>query len=144
MEKVFKVKGFNLWAQISLTLFILLCLVIAWIYKSPYLVLSILYPVYSFINQNTARYIVKENGDLWVKDFLGFTQHKAIGIYRVLYDRNAKGWNWRQRQMIISYESGLRRGSFPVLPEDPEGLMAVLEERNPNIDMRYFTMPVNK
>ena len=144
MEKVFKAKGFNLWVQIGMTVLILSCCIVTWIFKNPYLIISIMFPIYIFINQYATKYVVKENGDLWVKDIFGCTQQKAIGVYRILYDPNAKGWNWRRRQMIISYKSGLKRGFFPVLPEDPEGLMAVLKERNPHIDIQYFDMPVNK
>lgn len=89
------------------------------------------------------KYVVKENGDLWVKS-LGSTQQRAIGIYRVVYNPQVRGWDWRRRQMVIYYKNGLKQGFFSILPVDSEGLIAVLEERNPGMEIQHFDMPVNK
>lgn len=66
-------------------------------------------------------------------------RQKAAGIYRILYDPNAKGWNWRTRKMIITY----KKGFFPVTPENPEELLALLKEKNPDVEIVNFEIPVN-
>ena len=73
------------------------------------------------ISNYQRKYIIKENGDLWVKTVFGVSQ-KAIGVNCILYNPSAKGWQWRVRQMVVRYQNGLKKGTFfPVLLlADPE------------------------
>lgn len=143
MEKEFKAKGWNLWTQMGLFASLLLVGLIVWMENNPFLLIITLSPLLTFFYQRSMKYVVKENGDLWVKS-LGSTQQRAIGIYRVVYNPQVRGWDWRRRQMVIYYKNGLKQGFFSILPVDSEGLIAVLEERNPGMEIQHFDMPVNK
>lgn len=137
MEKIFKVKGFYLWERISVTMFVLFFGVCAWVDKNPYLFIPMVGPMLIFIYQQPIKYVIKENGDLWVKGLFGSSQQKAVGIYRIWYNPTAKGWNYRRRQLIIYYKSGRKQGFFSVFPENAEELIATLKERNATLDILY-------
>lgn len=142
MEKIFRSKGFTKTDRWLLLAALLLCVGLMFVQDITALG-GFVAGIIIAIDDYTKKYIVKENGDLWVKNFFGVSQ-KAVGINRILYDPNAKGWRWRTRQMIIRYEQGLHKGFFPITPADPEGLIAVLKERNPGMELNYFEIPVNK
>uniref|UniRef100_UPI0005C86FC7 hypothetical protein n=1 Tax=Bacteroides intestinalis TaxID=329854 RepID=UPI0005C86FC7 len=88
------------------------------------------------ISNYQRKYIIKENGDLWVKTVFGVSQ-KAIGVNCIFYNPSAKGWQWRVRQMVVRYQNGLKKGFFPITPADPEGLIAALKEKNPGLELQY-------
>lgn len=142
MEKIFKSKGFTTTEKWLLVVALILCVGIT-LLKDISVLGAYIIGIVIAIDDYTKKYIVKENGDLWVKSMFG-TGQKAVGINRILYDPNAKGWHWRTRQMIIKYEKGQHRGFFPITPADPEGLIAVLKERNPGVELNFFEIPVNK
>lgn len=140
MEKVFKSKGWKTWEQVLMVVCVILCAVAVWYTKNYFLIISFTFPLLIGYNQFFLKYVVKENGELWVSGMCGISLNKSVGIYRVLYYPKTKGWNNRNRRMVIFYKSGLRQGSFPINPADPEGLMAVLKERNPGLNIERFSI----
>lgn len=135
MEKIFKSKG-NTKLEGWLLIVAAVCFAIVAVLGSTFIFIALLGPLVIFLEQSTRKYIVKENGDLWVKSILGVSQ-RAVGVNRILYNPSARGWQWRTRQMVVSYQNGLKKGFFPVTPADPEGLIAVLKEKNPGLELQY-------
>lgn len=142
MEKIFKSKGFTKTEKCLLVVALMMCVGLVFL-ADVSVIAGFIIGIVIVVDDYTKKYIVKENGDLWVKSLFGISQ-KAVGINRILYDPNARGWHWRTRQMIIRYEKGLHRGFFPITPADPEGLIAVLKERNPGVELNFFEIPINK
>lgn len=140
MEKVFKSKGNTTFEKVALSLCLLMfvILVIVGLWGG---VIGGFIPLVFVIDNYTKKYIVKENGELWVRSIFGWGQ-KAVGARCVLYDPHAKGWSWRYRYMIISYKSDLKQGRFPILPADAQGLIAALKEKNPEMEIKYVNIPV--
>lgn len=135
MEKIFKSKG-NTKLEGWLLIVAAVCFSIVAVLGNAFVFIALLGPLAIYLDQSTRKYIVKENGDLWVKTLFGVSQ-KAVGVNRILYNPSAKGWQWRTRQMIISYQNGQKKGFFPITPVDPEGLIAALKERNPGLELQY-------
>ena len=136
MEKIFKSKGMTTvekWGIFVILVFI--CATYLFVKEvSTFCGLIVAIP---FIVSNYKRkYIVKENGDLWVKTLFGVAQ-RATGVNRILYNPSAKGWQWRTCQMVVRYQNGLKKGFFPITPADPEGLIAALKEKNPELELQY-------
>lgn len=142
MEMIFKSKGFTTTEKWLLVVVFMMCVGIMFL-KDISALGGAIVGIVMTIDYCTKKYIVKENGDLWVKTMFGISQ-KAVGINHILYDPSAKGWRWRTRQMIIRYEKGQHRGFFPITPADPERLIAVLKERNPGVELKHFEIPINK
>lgn len=136
MEKIFKSKGMT-----NVEKWGVLCIFVAifaiYLYVKEISALCGLVVAIPYIFSNYKRqYIVKENGDLWIKTLFGVVQ-KATGVTSIHYNPSAKGWQWRVRQMVVRYQNGLKKGFFPITPADPEGLIAALKEKNPGLELQY-------
>ncbi|MCI1648639.1 MAG: hypothetical protein LKI39_14570 [Bacteroides sp.] len=137
MEDVFKTKGFTSWDGCIIIAIVVILLIFAFLKSCSVLIVA--FPsLFLSINEYSKKYIVKDNGDLWVRSMLGVRQ-KATGIYRILYDPNAKGWNWRTRQMIITH----KKGFFSITPDNPKELLALLRKKIPDIEIINVEIPVN-
>lgn len=136
MEKVFKSKGMtNVEKWGGLCIFVAIFVVYLYVKEISAFCGVIVAIPYIFSNYKR-QYIVKENGDLWIKTLFGVVQ-KAIGVTSIHYDPSAKGWQWRTRQMVVRYQNGLKKGFFPITPADPEGLIAALKEKNSGLELQY-------
>lgn len=118
MEKIFKSKS-STKREKSLFAISVASLTVIAVLNGPFAFIALIGPIVVFLSQATQKYIVKENGDLWVKNVLG-TPKKATGIYHVLYDPKAKGWRWRTRQMIVGYQKGLKKAFSRLLLPIPK------------------------
>lgn len=136
MEKIFKSKGMTTvekWG--TLCMLITICGIYLFV-KEVSALCGFFVAIPYIFSSYKRKYIVKENGDLWAKTVFGVVQ-KATGVTSIHYNPSAKGWQWRTRQMVVRYQNGLKKGFFPITPADPEGLIAALKEKNPELELQY-------
>lgn len=136
MEKIFKSKGMTTAERWGVFIVLAIICVVFLFTKEVSALCGFVAGIPFLLSNYKRKYIVKENGDLWVKTMFGVPQ-KATGVTSIHYNPSAKGWQWRTRQMMVRYQNGLKKGFFTITPVDPEGLIAALKEKNPGLELQY-------
>lgn len=78
MEKIFKSKS-STKREKSLFAISVASLTVIAVLNGPFAFIALIGPIVVFLSQATQKYIVKENGDLWVKNVLG-TPKRQLGF----------------------------------------------------------------